>query len=64
MIYVIKKIGLINANIFANLIPAFTAVIAFYVLKESLEIQKIIGIIIVICGLFISQIPQLIKEKS
>jgi len=61
--YVIKKIGLINANIFANLIPVFTVVIAFYVLKESLELQKIMGILIVICGLLISQIPQLIKEK-
>jgi len=62
--YVIKKIGLINANIFANLIPVFTAVIAYYVLKESLELQKIIGILIVICGLFISQIPKFKKEKS
>ncbi|MCK5051002.1 MAG: EamA family transporter, partial [Candidatus Cloacimonetes bacterium] len=56
--YVIKKIGLINANIFANLIPVFTAVIAYIILKESLELQKIIGILVVICGLFISQIPQ------
>ncbi len=64
MIYVIKKIGLINANIFANLIPIFTAVIAYFVLKESFEIQKIIGILIVICGLFISQIPQFTRGKS
>ncbi len=62
--YVIKKIGLINANIFANLIPVFTAVIAYFVLKESFEIQKIIGILIVICGLFISQIPLFMREKS
>ena len=62
--YVIKKIGLINANIFANLIPVFTAVIAYFILKESFDIKKIIGILIVICGLFISQVPQLRKEKS
>lgn len=62
--YVIKKIGLINANIFANLIPVFTAVIAYYILKESFDLKKIIGILIVICGLFISQIPQFMKEKS
>jgi len=61
--YVIKKIGLINANLFANLIPVFTAIIAYVVLKESLEFQKIIGISIVVGGLFISQIPQL-KAKS
>jgi len=57
--YVIRKIGLINANIFANLIPVFTAIIAYVVLKESLEFQKMIGIVIVVGGLFISQIPQL-----
>jgi len=56
--YVIRKIGLINANIFANLIPVFTAIIAYIILKESLELQKIIGIVVVISGLFISQIPQ------
>ena len=61
--YVIKKIGLINANIFANLIPVFTAVIAYIILKESLELQKIIGIFVVICGLFISQIPQFIRKS-
>ena len=61
--YVIKKIGLINANILANLIPVFTAVIAYIILKESLELQKIIGIFVVISGLFISQIPQ-IKGKD
>lgn len=62
--YVIKKIGLINANIFANLIPVFTAVIAYFILKESFDLKKIIGILVVICGLFISQIPQFAKEKS
>ena len=62
--YVIKKVGLINANIFANLIPVFTAVIAYVILKESLELQKIMGILIVICGLFVSQIPQFIAKKS
>lgn len=62
--YVIKKIGLINANIFANLIPVFTAIIAYFILKESFDIKKIIGIMIVICGLFVSQIPQFLKERS
>jgi len=64
--YVVKKIGLINTNIFANLIPVFTAVIAYYILNEALHIQKIAGISIVLSGLFISQIPQfrVLKKKS
>ncbi|MDA3814271.1 MAG: EamA family transporter, partial [Candidatus Cloacimonetes bacterium] len=62
--YVIKKIGLINSNIFSNMIPVFTAIIAYFVLNEILGIQKFIGIIIVISGLLISQIPQLRRRKS
>jgi len=62
--YVVKKIGLINANIFANLIPVITAVIAYFVLHEVLHLQKIVGIFIVIAGLFISQIPQFKKLKK
>ena len=62
--YVVKKIGLINANIFANLIPAFTAVIAYFVLQEALHFQKVVGIFIVISGVFISQIPQFKKLRK
>jgi drug/metabolite transporter (DMT)-like permease len=62
--YVIKKIGLINSNIFANLIPVYTSIIAYFVLNEILGVQKILGIVIVISGLVISQIPQLRQMKS
>jgi drug/metabolite transporter (DMT)-like permease len=62
--YVVKKIGLINANLFANLIPVFTAVIAYFVLQEALHMQKIMGIFIVTTGLFISQIPQFKKLRK
>ena len=61
--FVIKKIGLINANIFANLIPVFTVVIAYFILKEPLDVKRIAGVLIVICGLFVSQVPQLMKRK-
>jgi len=61
--YVIKKIGLINSNIFSNMIPVFTAIIAYFVLHEILGIQKLIGIVVVVSGLLISQIPQLRKRK-
>jgi len=61
--YAIRRIGLINSNIFANLIPVFTAVIAYFELQEPLPVQKISGIVIVIAGLFISQIPQFRRLK-
>ncbi|NQU81742.1 MAG: EamA family transporter [Bacteroidetes bacterium] len=47
--------GASKANIFANLIPVFTAIFAFFLLKEILPLRKIIGITIVITGVFLSQ---------
>jgi drug/metabolite transporter (DMT)-like permease len=44
-----------RANTFINLIPVFVAVTSFFVLNESMDLQKITGIIIVITGLFLAQ---------
>jgi drug/metabolite transporter (DMT)-like permease len=54
--FAIKKIGIGKANAFTNLIPVITAVIAYFVLDEILNMNKITGIILVIGGLFLSQI--------
>jgi drug/metabolite transporter (DMT)-like permease len=59
-----RHIGLTNANLFTNLIPVFTAVISYFVLKEAFSAQKIIGVVIVICGLFISQIPYIVLKMK
>jgi len=61
--YAIKKIGLINSNIFANMIPVYTAIIAYFVLGDVLGMRRFIGIIIVIIGLVLSQIPQFKRKK-
>lgn len=53
--YGIKKLGISKANTFSNLIPVFTAVFAFYRLGEDLNLQKIVGIFVVMGGLFLSQ---------
>ena len=52
----IKVIGAARTNIFSNIIPAFTAIFAFFLLQEPLTFQKGAGILIVIGGLFLSQI--------
>ncbi len=52
----IKRIGIAKANAFTNLIPVFTAIIAFFVLNEIINMNKITGISLVICGLFLTQI--------
>jgi len=53
--YGIRKLGISKANTFSNLIPVFTAVFAFFRLGEDLNLQKIIGVFIVMGGLYLSQ---------
>lgn len=54
--YGISRIGVTRANVFANMIPVFTAIFAWIVLDEALTVKKLAGIAIVIGGLFISQL--------
>ena len=51
-----RNIGLNNANLFVNLIPVFAAIVSYFLINEKFTTQKIYGIIIVVAGLFVSQI--------
>jgi len=53
--YGIKRVGMSRANVFANLIPVFTAVFSWYFLNEMLSGLKVAGICLVVAGLFLSQ---------
>ena len=57
-----RKLGVARTNIFVNLIPVMTVIIAYFVLREEITIPKILGIIIVIVGIFLVQ--QKAKQKS
>jgi len=60
----IRELGAARANIFGNLIPVVTAIVSYFLLKESMPFMKILGIFIVILGLFLSQISSLrVKRK-
>lgn len=60
----VQKIGVGKANAFTNLIPVFTAIIAYFVIDEILNFNKMLGISLVIAGLFLSQIKtSKLKEK-
>ena len=50
-----RILGLARTNIFVNLIPVMTAIIAFYILKEEITLQKIVGIFMAIAGVFLVQ---------
>ena len=54
--YSLKKLGINNVNIFINIIPVLTAIFAWYILDEPLTFRKMVGIAVVIAGLFIAQI--------
>jgi drug/metabolite transporter (DMT)-like permease len=60
--YSVKNMGITKANVFSNCIPIFTALFSFLLMGERLTIQNITGIIIVISGLFLSQIH--LNKKS
>lgn len=52
----VKKMGISRVNVFTNSIPLLTALFAFFILDEKLTLQNIAGMIIVITGLFMSQL--------
>lgn len=52
----IKTLGVTKSNMYINLIPVLTAIFAWWLRGDVIGMQKIIGILIVISGLFISQI--------
>jgi drug/metabolite transporter (DMT)-like permease len=60
----VKNIGMAKTEAFANLIPVIAAVYSFFLLNEVFGVYKITGILLVISGLFFSQMHNLKKKKS
>lgn len=53
--YSIKMLGAVKTNIFTNLIPVITAFLSYIFLGEALLIHNLIGIMLVVGGLMLSQ---------
>ncbi|GAB4290866.1 MAG: DMT family transporter [Marinilabiliales bacterium] len=51
----IRVIGITKTNVFTNMIPVFTAVFAYLILKETVSFVQLSGILMVVTGLFLSQ---------
>lgn len=62
--YAIKYLGVVKASMFTNVIPIFTAISAFYILHDAIDWVKWLGIFIVLCGLYLSQINRKKKNKE
>lgn len=58
-IIAIKEIGITKSNIFTNLIPVFTGVFSYFVLDEVFTPLKILGILLVLIGVIVSQSKKL-----
>lgn len=54
-IYAVKYLGVSKANVYSNLIPVITAIFSLIILSELFSGRKIIGIIIILTGVIISQ---------
>lgn len=59
--YSIRFMGITKTSMFTNIIPVFTAIFAFIILGDQISVQKGVGIIVVITGLFFAQMR--IKKK-
>lgn len=62
----VKSLGVSRANVFSNLIPVFTGIFSYIFISEIFTINKVIGIITVILGVFITQVRKTspIKELT
>lgn len=61
---VIRRLGVSRTNVYSNMIPVFTAVFSFFIIGEQFTTRKIIGMLIVICGVFLAQVRFNKKFKS
>ncbi len=52
-VYSISKIGIVQANMFTNLIPVFAALFAWYMLGDELSWRTTNGVGLVVVGLFL-----------
>ena len=55
LINTVRELGVSKTSTFTSLIPVVTALGAFFLKEESLQIQKIVGISVVVIGLVLSQ---------
>ncbi|MCK4751674.1 MAG: DMT family transporter, partial [Bacteroidales bacterium] len=60
----IRELGAAKANIFANIVPVVAAVVSFFLLKEPMPVIKILGILVAILGLLMSQISGIRVKRS
>ncbi|WP_163709059.1 DMT family transporter [Mangrovibacterium lignilyticum] len=56
--YCIRHLGINKSNMFINVMPVFVVIFSYFILGEEINSQKVIGIIIVITGIFLAQLKR------
>ncbi len=59
--FVVREIGMSKANFYANMVPVFAAIFAYFMLRETFTEIKIAGMIVVIAGVVLSEME---KKKT
>jgi drug/metabolite transporter (DMT)-like permease len=60
----VRNLGITRANVFTNFIPIFTAFFSFLILGDKLTLQSMTGMMVVICGIIMSQINGRSKSST
>lgn len=62
--YAVKKLTIERASVFTNAIPCVTILVSVILAQEQLSLQKVIGVVIVVLGVILSQSKVLEKRKT
>lgn len=60
----VKSVGVTRANVFSNLIPVFTGIFSFIFISEIFTWHKILGMLTVIAGVFITQTTKSVTGRK
>lgn len=58
----VRSLGITRSNVFISFIPVFTAIMAYFILEEEMTPGKILGILIVLTGLLVTQSRVLARQ--
>ena len=61
--FVIKNIGISKGNFYTNLIPVFATIAAYFILNERFTTVNIIGMLVIIFGVTLSEIETKKRKK-
>lgn len=61
---VLRELGVIRSNIFTNLIPVFTVILAWLILGDRVSWRTVAGVTLTILGLLVSQYHDLKRKRG